>query len=151
MWHDAWKPEQRSQSIRSLLGNECKQQSRYCWAVTMDKVFSVGSVQIFYMIDLGDIPSIQCKMSPMERKSMRKTDLLSLIFIDFYVPALTPRPGSTENITLFAVVTYSIYRCHKQWDLDRHQVFREYNYIYTLYSIYRNKRANKLDQTDRKF
>jgi hypothetical protein len=39
---------------------------------------------------------------------MRKVDCLSLIFIDFYVPALTPRLNSTEpslqlseNITLF--------------------------------------------------
>jgi hypothetical protein len=41
---------------------------------------------------------------------MRKVDGLSLIFIDFYVPALTPRVNSTEtslqlseNINLFAV------------------------------------------------
>jgi hypothetical protein len=43
-------------------------------------------------------------------KSMRKIDGASLIFIDFYVPALTPRLNSTEislqlseNMTLFAV------------------------------------------------
>jgi hypothetical protein len=40
------------------------------------------------MIDKGDIPSIQCKMSLGGPKSMRKVDGLSLIFIDFYVPAL---------------------------------------------------------------
>jgi hypothetical protein len=41
---------------------------------------------------------------------MRIADGLSLIFIDFHVPALTPRPNSTEtslqlseNKTLFAV------------------------------------------------
>jgi hypothetical protein len=41
-------------------------------------------------------------------KSMRKVDSLSLIFIDFYVPALTPRINMTEtslqlseNISLF--------------------------------------------------
>jgi hypothetical protein len=41
---------------------------------------------------------------------MRKVDGLSLIFIDFYVPVLTPRLSSTEtslqlsaNIPLFAV------------------------------------------------
>jgi hypothetical protein len=43
-------------------------------------------------------------------KSMRKVDGLSHIFIDFYVPALTPRLISmesslqlSENITIFAV------------------------------------------------
>jgi hypothetical protein len=41
---------------------------------------------------------------------MRRVDGMSLTFIDFYVPALTPRLNSTEislqlseNITLFAV------------------------------------------------
>jgi hypothetical protein len=62
------------------------------------------------MIDKGDIPSIQCKMSLRGLKSMRKVDGLSLISIDFYVPALTPCLNSTEtllqlseNTTLFAV------------------------------------------------
>jgi hypothetical protein len=62
------------------------------------------------MIDKGVIPSIQCKMSLGGPKSMRKVDGLSLAFIDFYVPALTPRFNSTETslqlseiITLFAV------------------------------------------------
>jgi hypothetical protein len=66
--------------------------------------------KIFYMIDEGDIPSIQCKMSLRWPNSMRKVDGLSLIFIDFYVAAFTPRLNSTEtslqlseNITLFAV------------------------------------------------
>jgi hypothetical protein len=61
------------------------------------------------MIDKGDVPSIQCKMSLGGPKSMRKGHGLSLIFIDFYVPALTPRLNITEtslqlsgNITLFA-------------------------------------------------
>jgi hypothetical protein len=63
--------------------------------------------QIIYMIDKGDILSVQCKMGP---KSMTKVDCLSFIFIDFYVPELTPRLNSTEtslqlseNITLFAI------------------------------------------------
>jgi hypothetical protein len=43
--------------------------------------------QIFYMIDKGDIPSIQCKMNPRGPKCMRKEDGPSLILIDFYVPA----------------------------------------------------------------
>jgi hypothetical protein len=66
--------------------------------------------EIFHMIDKGDIPSIQCKMSLRRPKSMRKVDYLSLILIHFYVPALTRRFNSTEtslqlseNITLFAV------------------------------------------------
>jgi hypothetical protein len=53
--------------------------------------------EILYIIDKGDIPSIQCKMSHEGPKSMRKVDGLSLILIDFYVPALTPRLNSTEN------------------------------------------------------
>jgi hypothetical protein len=68
--------------------------------------------QIFYMTDEGNIQSIQCKMSLRGPKSMRKVDGLSLIFIDFYVPALTTRLNRTdtslqlsENITLFAVVS----------------------------------------------
>jgi hypothetical protein len=62
------------------------------------------------MIDEGDIPSVQCKMSLRGPKSMRKVDGASLIFIDFYVPVLTPHLNSSEtslqlseNITLFAV------------------------------------------------
>jgi hypothetical protein len=57
------------------------------------------------MIGEGDIPSIQCKMSLRGHKPMP-----NLIFIDFYIPALTPRLNSnetslqlSENITLFAV------------------------------------------------
>jgi hypothetical protein len=62
------------------------------------------------MIDDVDISSIQRKMSLWGPKSMRKVDGLSLIFIDFYVSAHTPRLNSTEtslqiseNRTLFAV------------------------------------------------
>jgi hypothetical protein len=63
------------------------------------------------MIDGGDNPSIQCKISLRGPKSMRKVDGLSLIFIDFYAPALTPPLNRTtesslqlsEKITLFAV------------------------------------------------
>jgi hypothetical protein len=49
-------------------------------------------------------------MSLRRLKSIRKVDGLSLSFIDFYVPALTPRLNNIEtslqlskNITLFAV------------------------------------------------
>jgi hypothetical protein len=62
------------------------------------------------MIDKAEVPSIQCKMSRKGPKSMRKVDGLSLISIDFYVPAFTPLLNSTEislqlseNITLFAI------------------------------------------------
>jgi hypothetical protein len=71
-------------------------------------------------------------MSHRGPKSMRKVDDLSLIFIDFYVPALTPHLNSTEsslqpseNIILFVVCR--MYRCHQQRDLDGHQVFGSYH------------------------
>jgi hypothetical protein len=66
--------------------------------------------QIFYIIGKGVILSIHCKMSLRQPKSMRKVNGVSLIFIDFYVPVLTPHLSSnitslllSENITLFAV------------------------------------------------
>jgi hypothetical protein len=49
------------------------------------------------MIEEGDILSIQCKMSLRGPKSKRKADGLSLIFIEFYVLALTSRLNSTET------------------------------------------------------
>jgi hypothetical protein len=62
------------------------------------------------MIDKGDILSIHCKLSLRGPKSVRKVDGLSLIFIDFYFPALIPYLSSNEtllqlpeNMTLFAV------------------------------------------------
>jgi hypothetical protein len=62
------------------------------------------------LIDNGDIPFIQYKMSLRGAESMRKVDGLSFMFIDFYVPALTPRLSITEkwlqvpeNIIFFAV------------------------------------------------
>jgi hypothetical protein len=62
------------------------------------------------MTDKREIPSIQCKMSLRVPKSMGKVDGLSHIFIDFYVPALTPHLNSndillqlSENIALFVV------------------------------------------------
>jgi hypothetical protein len=53
--------------------------------------------EIFYIVDEGDIPSIWCKMGIRGPKFMRKVDGLSLIFIDFYVAALTPYLSSTKN------------------------------------------------------
>jgi hypothetical protein len=47
---------------------------------------------------------------------MKKVDVLSLIFIDFHVPALTPRLNSTESslqlsesVTLFAPTKLTLY------------------------------------------
>jgi hypothetical protein len=53
--------------------------------------------EIFYIIDKRDMPSIRCKMNLGRPKSTRKVDCLSLIFIDFYVPVLTPRLYSNET------------------------------------------------------
>jgi hypothetical protein len=46
----------------------------------------------------GDILSIQSKMSLRGLKSMRRVDDLNLIYIDFYVPALTPHLNNTETL-----------------------------------------------------
>jgi hypothetical protein len=48
------------------------------------------------MIDKGDTPSIQCN----ERQGAlvyEKGDWLYIFFIDFYIPALTPRINGTET------------------------------------------------------
>jgi hypothetical protein len=55
-------------------------------------------IQIFYMIDEWDIPSVQCKMIVSGHKPMRKVDVLSFILIDFYVLALTSRLNSIETL-----------------------------------------------------
>jgi hypothetical protein len=90
------------------------------------------NTEIFYMIDKGDIPSIHCKMSLRPPKSMRKLGGLSLIFLDFFVAALTQSLNSTEtslqlseNITLFAV--YRCLFCHQQRDLDIRKAFGAYH------------------------
>jgi hypothetical protein len=91
------------------------------------------------MIDERDIPSIQCKMSLRGPKSLRNIDGLSLIFIDFYAPALTPRLNSTEtslqlseNITLFAVCRiYSGVISKKIWMDAR---FQRLTLIYIIYT-----------------
>jgi hypothetical protein len=66
------------------------------------------------MIDKGDIPFIQCKMSLGRTKSMGKVDGLNIIFVDFYVAELTLRLNSTEtslqlseNITSLRSVAYT--------------------------------------------
>jgi hypothetical protein len=40
--------------------------------------FMEDYTEIFYMIDEGDVPSVQCEMSLREPKSMRKVDGLRL-------------------------------------------------------------------------
>jgi hypothetical protein len=51
---------------------------------------------LFYIIDKGDNPSIQCKVKLRQLKSVIKQGL-SLMFINFYVPELKTRLSSTEN------------------------------------------------------
>jgi hypothetical protein len=102
--------------------------------------------QVFYMIDERDtrIPSIQCKMSLNGTKSARKVDDLRLIFIDFYVPALTPRLNSTETSlqlsenTTHCGMSYT-YWCHQQIDLDRQQVFVAYH-LYICCTVWGTRR-----------
>jgi hypothetical protein len=57
------------------------------------------------MTDKGDIPSIQSKMSFGGPKSITQTGGPHLIFIDFYVPALTPRVSGTETSLQFSEKT----------------------------------------------
>jgi hypothetical protein len=64
--------------------------------------------------------------------SMRKVDDLSLIFVDFYVPALKVRLNDTENLLqllrlLPSLLPVALYRCHEQRGLDKHQVFEAYH------------------------
>jgi hypothetical protein len=46
--------------------------------------------EIFYIIYKWNVPSIQCKTTLWCSNSMREVDCQSLVFINFYVPALTP-------------------------------------------------------------
>jgi hypothetical protein len=66
--------------------------------------------EIFYIIYKWNVPSIQCKERLWGSNSMREVDCLNLVFIDFYVPALTPRLDCiktalqlSENIALLAL------------------------------------------------
>jgi hypothetical protein len=47
--------------------------------------------EVFYMIQKGNVPSVQCEMSLRWYRSMREVDDPSFIFIDFNVPALALR------------------------------------------------------------
>jgi hypothetical protein len=74
---------------------------------------------------------------------MRKVDGPSLIFIDFYVSALTPRLNSTEtslqlsdNITLFEVCRIYTVFTNQETLRDTRCLGRIiYIYIYTLYNV----------------
>jgi hypothetical protein len=57
---------------------------------------------IFYTIDEGVIPSIQCKTCLKRLKSMRKIDVLNVIFAVFCGPALKSRLNSTETSLHFS-------------------------------------------------
>jgi hypothetical protein len=48
-------------------------------------------IQIFYMNEEGDIPSVQCEMNLKWSKSVREVDGPRFIIIDFNVPALSTR------------------------------------------------------------
>jgi hypothetical protein len=94
-----------------------------------------------YVIDKGDILSIQCTVSLRRPKSVRKVDDLSLMFIGFYVPAFTPRLNSSEtslqlseNITTFAVCDMYTDVISKEAWIDRRCLGRII-YIYMLYSV----------------
>jgi hypothetical protein len=64
------------------------------------------------MIDKGDIPSIQQKTSHRGPKSTREVDDLSLIFIDFYILALTPHLNSTESLLQLSESIILFVVCH---------------------------------------
>jgi hypothetical protein len=84
----------------------------------------------FYIIDKGNIPSIECRTSLTEPKSIRNIDNLSLIFIDFYDPALTPVHSSIEiSLQLSENITFAVcwvYTGVINKETDRHQVFGGY-------------------------
>jgi hypothetical protein len=58
-------------------------------------LLSENYTEMLYMIDEGDVPSVQCNMNL--NGSVREIDGFSLIFIDVSIPALTPRLNSTET------------------------------------------------------
>jgi hypothetical protein len=61
------------------------------------------------MIVEKDTSSIQCKILR-GSKSVRKVDGLRLIFIDLYVPALTPRLNCTEtSLQTSEDITYFVF------------------------------------------
>jgi hypothetical protein len=58
------------------------------------------------MIEEGDVMTIQCKKSFGRLEFTRKVNVLSLIFIDFYVPTLTLRLNSTETSLQLSIYTH---------------------------------------------
>jgi hypothetical protein len=77
---------------------------------------------------------------------MIKVDGLSLIFIDFYVPALTPRLNTSENslqlsenITLFAVCrVYTCTRVMRKYTLIDIRCLGRIIYIYIYIFVWYN-------------
>jgi hypothetical protein len=64
--------------------------------------------ELIYLIYKLDVPSVQCKMFLRRSNSVREIDCLSLIFIDYYVRALTPCVNQaalelSNNIALFVL------------------------------------------------
>jgi hypothetical protein len=61
-------------------------------------MFSIKNyTEIFHVVYKGNDPSFQCKMSLDRSTLMEGIDGLSLIFIDVYVPVLTPRLHGSET------------------------------------------------------
>jgi hypothetical protein len=91
-------------------------------------IFLSDYTKIFHLVYKGDVPSFQCKTILDRSMPAREIDGLSLVFIDFYIPALTPRLHRSEaalelskNIALCGL--YNIYVCHQQRALDEHLGF----------------------------
>jgi hypothetical protein len=94
------------------------------------------------MIDKGDIPCIQYTMNFRGPKSMRKVNGLSLVFIDFYVLALTPRLNSTENQLQLSenIIFFEVCRIYEHTgviskETERHRCLGHIIYIYILYKV----------------
>jgi hypothetical protein len=105
----AWRPEQRSQSNRSLLGKDSvntflrqqilKQQLKYLWTITMETVFSVGSDPKLYNKDprpprINNWDSLLKRQSEMIGKSWQRVSCVARVRLreeGFMCTALTVR------------------------------------------------------------
>jgi hypothetical protein len=97
--------------------------------------------EIFYLVNDGNVPSLQGKMRLCRSSSMGETDSQSLIFTDFNILALTSwlqwwqaMLELSGNITLFAVS--GVYTCvpHKEGQV-MYLVSGEHH-LYTNYTIW---------------
>jgi len=103
--------------------------------------FSIKSyTEIFYVCYKGKVPSFHCKMSLDRSMSAGEVDGLSLILIDSYIPALTPRLHCieaalqlSENIASLRSVAYIHVSSAKRasWTPGVWGV----SFIYKLYSV----------------